>query len=63
MSLEGAGKGCCFYDPDISHCDLNNVVANDHGIHCYLTLKAPITTAADNIHKYIFSLFFRENKT
>ena len=26
-----------------------------------LTLKAPITTAADDIHKY-FSLFFRENK-
>ena len=28
-----------------------------------LTLKAPITTAADDIHKEIFSLFFRENKT
>ena len=27
-----------------------------------LTLKAPITTAADDIHKY-FSLFFWENKT
>ena len=27
-----------------------------------LTLKAPITTAADDIHKF-FSLFFRENKT
>ena len=27
-----------------------------------LTLKAPITTAADDIHKY-FSLFFRENRT
>ena len=27
-----------------------------------LTLKAPITTAADDIHKY-FSLFFRKNKT
>ena len=27
-----------------------------------LTIKAPITTAADDIHKY-FSLFFRENKT
>ena len=27
-----------------------------------LTLKAPITTAADDIHKY-FSLFFTENKT
>ena len=27
-----------------------------------LTLKAPITTAADDSHKY-FSLFFRENKT
>ena len=27
-----------------------------------LTLKAPITTAADDIHKY-FVLFFRENKT
>ena len=27
-----------------------------------LTLKVPITTAADDIHKY-FSLFFRENKT
>ena len=26
-----------------------------------ITLKAPITTAADNIHKS--SLFFRENKT
>ena len=30
--------------------------------HTYLTLKAPITTAADDIHKY-FSLFFREIKT
>ena len=29
---------------------------------CILTLKAPITTAADDIHKS-FSLFFRENKT
>ena len=28
-----------------------------------LTLKAPITTAADDIHKYFFSLFLRENKT
>ena len=28
----------------------------------HLTLKALITTAADDIHKY-FSLFFRENKT
>ena len=27
-----------------------------------LTLKAPITTAADGIHKY-FSLFYREKKT
>ena len=27
-----------------------------------LTLKAPFTTAADDIHKY-YSLFFRENKT
>ena len=27
-----------------------------------LSLKAPIMTAADDIHKY-FSLFFRENKT
>ena len=27
-----------------------------------LTLKAPVRTAADDIHKY-FSLFFRENKT
>ena len=27
-----------------------------------LTLKAPIMTAADNIHKYFF-IFFRENKT
>ena len=27
-----------------------------------LTLKAPITTAADDIHKY-FALLFRENKT
>ena len=27
-----------------------------------LTLKAPITTAADDIHKY-FLLFFGENKT
>ena len=25
-----------------------------------LTLKAPITTAADDIHKHIFSLFFRK---
>ena len=29
-------------------------------LQCF-TLKAPITTAADNIHK-IFSLYFRENK-
>ena len=28
----------------------------------FLTLKAPTTTAADDIHKY-FSLFFKENKT
>ena len=29
-----------------------------------LTLKAPITTAVDDIHKYFFFLlFFRENKT
>ena len=28
-----------------------------------LTLKAPITTAADDIHKKTLSLFFRENKT
>ena len=28
-----------------------------------LTLKAPITTAADDIHKYFFIDFFRENKT
>ena len=28
----------------------------------YVTLKAPVITAADDIHKY-FSLFFRENKT
>ena len=29
-----------------------------------LTLKAPITTAADDIHKIkYFSLFFKENKT
>ena len=27
-----------------------------------LILRAPIMTAADDIHKY-FSLFFRENKT
>ena len=27
-----------------------------------LTLKAPITTAADDIHKY-FSLCYKENKT
>ena len=26
-----------------------------------LNHKAPITTAADDIHKYFFSLFFREN--
>ena len=32
---------------------------NDYGL---LTLKAPITTAADDIYKY-FSLFCRENKT
>ena len=29
---------------------------------CPLTLEVPVTTAADDIHKY-FSLFFRENKT
>ena len=31
-----------------------------------LTLKAPVTTAADDIHKYhkyFFIVFFRENKT
>ena len=27
-----------------------------------LTLKAPIKTAADDVHKYFFSLFFREIK-
>ena len=32
-------------------------------MHIYmLTLKAPITTAADHIHKYFF-IVFRENKT
>ena len=33
------------------------------GAHCFLTLKAPITTAADGIYKYFFIVFFRENKT
>ena len=28
-----------------------------------LNLKAPVTTAADDIHKYFFKIFFRENKT
>ena len=28
-----------------------------------LTLKAPITNAADDIYKYFFIVFFRENKT
>ena len=32
-------------------------------LYMCLTLKAPVTTAADDIHKYLFSLFFRENKT
>ena len=27
------------------------------------TLKAPITTAADDIHQYFFIVFFRENNT
>ena len=29
----------------------------------FLTLQAPITTAADNTFKYIFYLFFLENKS
>ena len=33
------------------------------GIIALLSLKAPITTAADDIHNFFFSLFFRENKT
>ena len=32
------------------------------GVHVHLNRKAPITTAADDIHN-IFSLFFRGNKT
>ena len=32
------------------------------GIDCHLTLKAPITTAADDIHKYFF-IVFQGNKT
>ena len=28
--------------------------------HCFLILKAPITTAADNIHKYFFVVFQRK---
>ena len=44
---------------EVSSLRLNSLskwVGND------LTLKVPITTAADDIHKYFF-LFFRENKT
>ena len=44
---------------------LNLIESVSEGFPSYffiLTLKAPITTAADDIHKH-FSLFFRENKT
>ena len=34
---------------------------SDEGFKIALTLKAPIRTAADDIHKY-FSLFFREKR-
>ena len=29
-------------------------------VHNLLTLKAPITTAADDIHKYVFIVFLRK---
>ena len=38
------------------------VEAPNTGYKILVTLKAPITTAADDIHKYFF-LFFREDKT
>ena len=46
----------------------NQVGKKINSIFCIiLTLKAPIMTAADNIHKYFFIFFFffcfRENKT
>ena len=44
---------------------INNIYGqseHDFG-YLVLTLKATITTAADDIHKYFFFFFFRENKT
>ena len=38
------------------------VTRGEEGDSFILTLKVPVTTAADNIYEY-FSLFFRENKT
>ena len=43
------------YSLQISH----NYSSSDQ---IFLTLKAPITTAADDIHKYLF-IVFRKNKT
>ena len=40
-----------------------NFDANVMILQYKLTLKAPITTAADDIYKYFFIAFFRENKT
>ena len=42
----------------LNSCDFIQVFVFTRNHH----LNAPITTAADDIHKY-FSLFFRENRT
>ena len=41
---------------------LKFIIKNKRKKENKLALEAPITTAADDIHKY-FSSFFRENKT
>ena len=38
-------------------------IVSENFVNLLLTFKAPITTAADDIHKYFFIFFFRENKT
>ena len=68
--------GAHLYDlPGVCHCPIlykiilfeyiirtkNKKMGTGREIVLFLTLKAPITTAADDIHKY-FSLFSRENK-
>ena len=53
----------CGYFSLYEGCPKNNVTVTVSPLLQMLTLKAPITTAADDIHKYFIVFFFRENKT